>query len=215
MRVVAFMPIKLDSQRLAHKNTLEIAGHPLCWHLSNSLCDVDSIDEVYTFCSDSSIMDYMCPKVIFKKRDRHFDGDSVKSFELIDGFIKEVDADIYVFANVTSPFLKTETISSALDKVISGEHDSALTVKRIQTFAIFRGKPINYDINDVPRTQDIEPIYIETSGCYIFRKEVFTDLHRRIGDKPFFQEVSGLEAIDIDTPADFDLAQKMYTIYNG
>ena len=47
MKVVAFVPIKLNSQRLPHKNILPIAGHPLCWHLCNTLLKVNNIDEVY------------------------------------------------------------------------------------------------------------------------------------------------------------------------
>lgn len=43
MKVVALVPIKLNSQRLPHKNILPIAGHPLCWHIVNSLLFVKQI----------------------------------------------------------------------------------------------------------------------------------------------------------------------------
>ena len=47
MKVVALIPIKLNSQRLPHKNILPIAGHPLCWHLCNTLNHVSEINKVY------------------------------------------------------------------------------------------------------------------------------------------------------------------------
>ena len=59
MKVVAFVPIKLNSQRLPHKNILPIAGHPLCWHLCNTLLKVNNIDEVYVYCSDERVSDYI------------------------------------------------------------------------------------------------------------------------------------------------------------
>lgn len=37
MKTVALVPIKLNSQRLPHKNILPIAGRSLCWHLINTL----------------------------------------------------------------------------------------------------------------------------------------------------------------------------------
>ena len=71
------------------------------------------------------------------------------------------------------------------------------------------GEPLNFNGDDLPRTQDLEPIYQETSGIYVFKKEVFEKYRRRIGKKPFIKEVSFKEAVDIDTGDDFDLAQSL------
>ena len=128
----------------------------------------------------------------------------------------EVDADIYVLAHATAPFIKKETIQNALDKVLSGEYDSALSVKRVQTFTWYEGKPLNYDLQNIPRTQDIEPIFYETSAFFIFRKEVFTKMgKRRIGNKPYFQEIDDIEAVDIDYPEDFKFAQAIMKSLNS
>ncbi len=206
MKVVALVPIKLNSQRLPNKNILPIAGHPLCWHLCNSLLNVRSIDEVYVYCSDEKVVSYLPDGIIFKKRNKKLDEDSVKGFQIYESFIGEVDADIYVLAHTTSPFIKSSTISNALNHVINGDNDSSFSAERIQTFAWYNGKPINYDLNDVPRTQDITPIWVETSAFFIFKKEIFTINRRRIGYNPFIQEVSGLEAVDIDEKKDYELA---------
>ena len=206
MKVVAFVPIKHNSQRLPHKNILPIAGHPLCWHLCNSLVQVNSIDEVYVYCSDKVIMQYLPDGVIFKQRNPWLDGDLVKGFDIYRSFINEIDADIYVLAHTTSPFIKSASIENALSHIINGNNDSAFSAKRSQTFAWYQGKPINYDINDVPRTQDMEPIWVETSAFFMFRKDIFTIYNRRIGFNPFIQEVSGMEAIDIDEKEDYELA---------
>lgn len=205
-RVVAFVPIKLNSQRLPNKNILPIADYPLCWHILNTLLKAKGIDEVYVFCSEEKVRDYIPDKVKFLKRDQRLDGDLIKGFDIYDAFIKEVNADIYVLAHTTSPFIKRETVESALDKMIDGDYDSAFSAHRIQTFAWYNGKPINYDLNDVPRTQDMEPIYVETSGFFMFRKEIFTENRRRIGFKPYIQEVDSVEAVDIDTKEDYEFA---------
>ncbi len=209
MKTVALVPIKLNSQRLPHKNILSIAGKPLCWHLLNTLVQSSGVNEVYVYCSDPAVKKYMPDKAIFKQRDKRLDGDMIKGFDIYRSFISEVDADVYVLAHTTSPFIKVSSIETALSHILSGENDSAFSAERIQTFAWYKGKPINYDLNDVPRTQDMEPIWVETSAFFMFKKEIFTVHNRRIGFNPYIQEVSGIEAVDIDEPKDFELAVKM------
>ena len=206
MKAVAFIPIKLNSQRLPHKNILPIAGHPLCWHLCNTLNQVRGLDSVYVYCSDPAVKQYIPEETRFLQRPEWLDGNLVKGFDIYRSFIQAVDADVYVLAHTTSPFIKVSSCQTALDHVLSGEYDSAFSAERIQTFAWYQGKPINYDLNDVPRTQDMEPIWVETSAFFMFKKEIFTVHNRRIGFHLYIQEVSGIEAVDIDEKKDYDLA---------
>lgn len=215
MKVVAFIPIKLHSERLPHKNILDLGGKPLCYYMPSSLLNVKGIDEVYVYCSDESIKKYLPSGIKFLKRDSYYDDNLVKGQEIYESFINKVDADIYILAHATAPFIKTESFQSALDNLLSGDYDSALSVKKIQTFTWYQGKPLNYDLNDIPRTQDIEPIFYETSAFFMFKKEVFTEMgKRRVGEKPYFQEIDDIEAVDIDYPEDFKFAQVIVSNLN-
>lgn len=209
MKTVAFVPIKMNSQRLPHKNILPLGNHALCWYIFDVLLNVKEIDEVYVYCSDDRIVEYIPQNVIYKKRSEQLDGDLVKGYDIYKRFIDEVDADVYILAHATSPFIKSETIHNALLNVLYNGNDSAFSAQRIQTFSWFKGKPLNYEFEDVPRTQDIEPVLVETSAFYIFKKEVFKEHKRRIGFTPYIQEVDDVEAIDIDEKKDYDLACKI------
>ena len=209
MRVAAFVPIKLNSQRLPHKNILQIAGKPLCYHICRTLLDVRGIDETYVYCSDAKVTEYIPENITFLNRDACLDGDLVKGKEIYERFIDAVDADIYILAHTTSPFIRKESIENALEKVMKGGYDSAFSAERKQTFCWYQGKPVNYDLEDVPRTQDMEPVWVETSAFFIFKKEIFTEHGRRIGFHPYIQEVSGIETVDIDTKEDYDFAVSM------
>lgn len=216
MKVVALVPIKLHSQRLPHKNILNLGGKPLCYYMAKNLVSIDEIDETYVYCSDEQIIEYLPNGIRFLKRDPYLDGDLVKGQEIYESFINKVDADIYILAHVTAPFIKKDSIKNALNRVLAEEFDSALSVKKIQTFAWYKGNPLNYSLDNIPRTQDIEPIYYETSAFFIFKKEVFTEMgKRRIGKKPYFQEVDDIEAIDIDYPEDFKFAQTIINSINN
>lgn len=48
---------------------------------------------------------------------------------------------------------------------------------------------------------------METSGFFMFKREVFIEHHRRIGFNPHIQSVNQYEAIDIDTREDFEMAK--------
>ena len=207
--VVAFVPIKLDSQRLPHKNILPLGDHSLSWYIFKTLLRIEGIDEVCVFCSDEKVMNYLPKGVKFVQRDSRLDGNLVKGQEIYQSFINTVDSEIYILAHTTSPFMTKQSVENALKNVLSERYDSALSVLKKQTFVWYKGETLNYNLNDIPRTQDIEPVYIETSGFYMFKKDHFLSGGRRIGYKPYFQVLDDIEAIDIDTKDDYEFALKI------
>ena len=138
------------------------------------------------------------------------DGDDKNANDIISEFIKEVDADIYINAHTTSPFAKTETIDECIEKVMSGDYDSAFCAEPLRTFMWENGKPINFDPNHFPRTQDLPLIYGETSIAYVFTKDSFIANRRRLGKRPYIKEVGKIEAMDIDYPEDFEICNAIY-----
>lgn len=214
-KVVSFIPIKLNNQRLPGKNLMDLAGRPLCHYIFDTISKVDVISEKYVYCSDEMIKQYIFDPLIYLKRDAYLDGPQVKGLEIIDCFVKDVDADIYVLTHVTQPFTKSESIKTALDKVLYEGYDSAFSCTCIQDYCWYKGKPFNYNMKDVVTTQNLEPIYMETGAFFIFKKEVFTKMHQRIGEKPYMYVMDPLEAVDIDTAEDFEFAKVVAEYYKG
>ena len=207
MKRVAFVPIRLNSQRVEGKNLRLLGGQPLMTYLLRSLAAAKNIDEVYVYCSNPAIQEYLPEGVRFLKRDERLDSNTTLGEEIYDAFTAEVDADIYILAHATSPFIRTSTIEDAVARVESGEYDSAFSAERVQTFAWWEGKPLNYSLEHVPRTQDLEPVYVETSAFFIFQRDVWRTLHRRIGERPYTAVTDRIESMDIDNPDDFLLAE--------
>lgn len=207
MKIVAFIPIKLNNQRLPGKNTMLLNGKPLCSYIFKTVEQVKQINEKYVFCSDEAIKPYLTPSLKFLKRDHSLDSFKTKGLDIIKSFVNMIDADIYVLTHVTQPFTKSESIQNALDKVMSGEYDSAFSALKLQDYMWCKNKPINYNLKDIVRTQDLEPIFMETGAFFIFTKQVIKQYGQRIGIKPYISEISQFEAIDIDDKEDFDMAQ--------
>lgn len=207
MKTVAFVPIRLNSQRVVGKNLRPLGGRPMMTYLLQSLAAAKNIDQVYVYCSSREVEQYLPEGVKLLLRDERLDSNTTLGAEIYDAFVSQVEADIYILAHATSPFIRTSTIEQAVAKVASGEHDSAFSAERIQTFTWWQGKPLNYSLKNIPRTQELEPIYVETSAFFVFEREVWTEQHRRIGDKPYVAVTDRIESIDIDNPDDFTLAE--------
>ena len=77
------------------------------------------------------------------------------------------------------------------------QYDEKLA-KRMQEFLWSKGTALNFDIQNFPRTQDLEPIYSEAPGAYVFTKETFVKYNRRVGIHPYIHEISEIESRDID-----------------
>lgn len=211
MKIVAVVPMKLNNRRLPQKNTKCFTnGAPLCYYILSTLLTVEGIDEIYVYCSNPEIQDFMPDGVKYLQRSESLDQDTTKMNEVLWCFAKDVPADIYIMTHTTAPFVSKETIEKGLKAVIGGNYDSSFAAKKLQDFLWKDGKPLNYELSAIPRTQDLPAFYEETSGFYIYNKYVITELNRRIGNNPYIVEVGGIEGIDIDEPEDFEIADAVY-----
>lgn len=212
MKTIAIMPIKLNNERLPGKNTMDLGGKPLLQHELLALRETGMAQEIYVYCSDEAVCPYLPEGVTFLKRPAQLDLPTSNFTQIFTAFSNAVPADIYVYAHATAPFITVDTMKECIVAVQSGEYDSAFCATKIQDFLWQDSEPLNFDAANVPRSQDLKPIYRETSGVYVFTKEVFKRTHRRIGQKPYIKEVTFKEAVDINNPEDFDLARALVDI---
>ncbi len=212
MKIVAIMPIKLKNERCPGKNTRILGDKPLLQYELDSLKETGLCDSINVYCSSEDVVPFLPEGVNFIKRPEVLDLPTSNFTQIFETFMNEVDADIYVYAHATAPFITVETMKNCIEAVKSGEHDSAFCALKLQDYLWQDGKPLNFDAQNIPRTQDLTPIYQETSGVYVFTKEVFEKKRRRIGDNPYVSEVSFKEAVDIDNPEDFVLAERLVEI---
>lgn len=212
MKKIAFIPIKLNNERTPGKNTKKFDdGQSILEIFQKVLVDSKAFDEIYVFCSNDAIKEYLQPGVELLKRPTFLDTKEATPQDIISEFMKLKEAEIYGVCHCTSPFVTPEHIKECVDAVESGEHDSSFTGEKVQKLMwTDKNEPLNFGADNVPRTQDLPIFYNEVSAAYVFTKEVFTKYRRRIGMTPHITEVSGVETIDIDYPEDFEIANAIY-----
>lgn len=209
MKFVGYITVRLNSKRVPKKSIKKIGGESLVSRAISTLNKVKDVSEVILYCSQEGIKKYINPncKYTFIKRPEGLDGDKVTFSEILETIVDRIDTNYIVFLCCTSPFLKPETINEMIKKIKSKKYDSAFTAYELKSFSWFKGKPLNYSLNNVPRTQDLEPVLQETSALYIFSKGLFKKYKRRIGFKPYIKVVDKFESWDIDDLEDLKFAR--------
>lgn len=212
MKTVAFVPIKLNNQRTPGKNIKKFDdGNSLITVFLKTLVKVKGFDEIYVFCSNPKIKDYLISGVTYLERPEYLDSQTATPQDIMKEFINRVEADVYAVCHCTSPFVSVEHFEECVKATKSDEFDSSFTAEKLQHLMwTDENKPLNFDPANVPRTQDLPIYYNEVSAAYVFKKEVFEKYNRRIGVKPHITEVSGIECVDIDYPEDFEIANAIY-----
>ena len=209
MITTALMPIKLANERCPGKNTKLLGGKPLLQYELETLKAVGLCSSINVYCSSPEIVPLLPDGVNFILRPKYLDLPTSNFTQIFEAFMADHYADVYVYAHATAPYVTYDTMKACIQAVQSGEYDSAFCAVKIQGYLWQNGEPMNFQAEDLPRTQDMPAIYRETSGVYVFGREVFAKYHRRIGSKPFIREVTPREAVDIDTPEDFEFAEML------
>lgn len=222
MKVVALLPMKGNSERVPNKNLKDFAGKPLYHRVMDVLVKSKYISHVIVNTDSevikSDLLKYYPEKTIIINRPKEICGDMVSMNKVIECDINQVEADIYLQTHSTNPLLKTESVDNAIEKMIEvlGEkkYDSIFSVTRLQT-RLYKsdGAPLNHNPNELLRTQDLEPLFEENSNFYLFTKESFEKSGgKRIGVQPLMFEIDKIEAVDIDEPQDFIIAEALFKL---
>jgi len=211
-KTVAVVPMRHSSERVPGKNYRHLAGIPLYHHVVRTLLAVSQIDLIVIDTDSDTIIedcDANFPDIRVLLRPEHLRDGEIPMNDVLLNTLDQVDADVVVQTHSTNPFLKPQTVASALALFSDpgNDCDSVFSVTRLQArLWDANTRPVNHDPSVLLRTQDLAPLFIENSCFFIFGPALLRQRRNRIGARPLMVEMEPLEAIDIDTEDDFALA---------
>jgi len=130
--------------------------------------------------------------------------------KIIEDDILSDDNKIFLMTHTTNPLISKKTLSNAIDIFLNrdkNQFDSLYSATKFQGRFYYEGSiAINHNPNELLRTQDLPPVYLENSCLYLFEKNIFLDTKTRIGKMPILFETPQLESVDIDTQDEWYLA---------
>jgi CMP-N-acetylneuraminic acid synthetase len=218
-KIVALVPMRHHSQRVPGKNYRHLGGKPLFHYIIQTLLDVPEISEVVIDTDSPNVIAGLkkCfPTVAIIERPEHLRADETPMNEVLLHDTSQVEADFYLQTHSTNPLLRSGTISSAIQSLLSDypAYDSLFSVTRWQTRLWDQlGRAINHNPQILLQTQDLPPVYEENSCLYIFRRDTLVARRNRLGERPMMFEIHAAEAWDIDDELDFAITD--FLMENG
>jgi CMP-N-acetylneuraminic acid synthetase len=200
------------SQRVPGKNYRLLAGRPLYQHIISTLLQCPEIDEIVVDTDSPVVMDGLrlgFPTVHLLERPEHLRADAIPMNEILAYDTSQVEADFYLQTHSTNPLIRPETVSKALQTLLSSypSYDSLFSVTRLQTRLWDQlGRAINHNPAILLQTQDLPPVYEENSCMYIFTRQGLLARRNRLGERPLLFKIDPAEAWDIDDETDFLIA---------
>ncbi|MFT4156306.1 cytidylyltransferase domain-containing protein [Parafilimonas sp.] len=217
MKSVAILPLRKSSKGIPGKNKKKLLGRPLYqWVLGEAI--QSNIDEVYVFTDDDELIEsinsiyHWTNKVRTFRRSDESATDTASTelgmFELAKAL--KYNFDIFCLLQATSPLLTHTDINLVIERVVSGEADSALTVVNTKRFIWSpRGKSLNYDYLERPRRQDFDGMSIENGAVYAIKKEVYQQTNNRLGGRIGLVEMPEDTLYEIDELSDWVIVEEI------
>ncbi len=210
--VIAMVPVRAGSTRIPNKNTRPFGDLSLLQLKLKLLKKIVGITKIIVSTDCPISADVACNNgVEVQWRNKYYAGSEITNdlhwFHIAD----TTPGDIVFLAQVTSPLLKVSSMQSALNSFLNSKiYDSINSVSAEKKFLWENSKPINYDINKTPKSQDLPNIVSLNFAITIIQKQTMMKRKNVVGYKPTFFELDKVESLDIDDLIDFKIAELMY-----
>jgi regulator of RNase E activity RraA/CMP-N-acetylneuraminic acid synthetase len=206
-KVVAFVPAKGASERIANKNLAILDGEYLFKRKLRQLLDCPQIDEVILDTEDDGLAALAADLPVRRlKRPPELASNATDGHALFAWECAQVPADIYVQTLCTAPFVEAATLARALAALdASPAHDSLVAVTQAKQYLWQGGAPA-YGRGRIPNSVELPPTVIESMSMYIVRGDGRAPV-RRFGERPLLFDLSPTEAVDVNWPQDLELAE--------
>lgn len=213
MRIKALVAVRSGSVRVENKNIRPFAGSTLLEIKLNQLKRIPLLDGIVVNSNDDVMLkiahDMGCETV---KRDPKYASNDVSMSDVYVNMAQNIDTDVIIYTNVTNPLIKDETINRAIDTFMmrNEDFDSVNTAHLIKEFLFLDHKPINYDLANQPRSQDLPDIMALNFAVSILTRETMINNKNVVGTRPYLFCIDEVEATDIDNMIDFEFAEFQY-----
>ena len=220
MKIKALVAVRSGSERVINKNTRPFAGSSLLEIKLAQLQLVKELDGIIVNSNDDRMLDIASSYGVETiKREAHFASSSASMSDVYRNMAENFNADVIMYANVTNPLVCPSNYSHAIKtyQKLSEKYDSLNSAHLIKEFMFLDNKPINYELEKQPRSQDLPNIYALNFAISILTKENMINYKNVVGKSPYMYELNEAESIDIDTELDFYIAEQIYikTILEG
>jgi len=212
-KVSALIAVRSGSVRVKNKNIRAFNESTLLELKIKQLQSVKEINDVVVNSNSDemlSIAKNLGAKTV--KRDDYYASNTISMSSVFEDMAKNMDCENILYANCTNPLVSTNSYSDAIRIFLNNTsaYDSLVSCHDIKEFLYLDGKALNYDPMNQPRSQDLPNVVALNFAISIISKSDMIKNRNIIGMNPYFYKLNEVESLDIDTPLDFFIAEKLY-----
>lgn len=216
MNITVIIPCRAGSTRVKNKNFRPFSDSNL---LEIKIKQALKLNLPLIINSDSKVAEQIAKQynVTFIKRPEYYASSKCNNSEYYEYLAKSVNTEFIMILQPTAPLLKDLTLFNCLKDFTNNinEYDSLVTAQFAKKHAWFNNKPINYDLNNTPNSQDLIPIVLPTFNVMIAKVDSLLKTRNIITSKCLFYEINDDEAIEIDNQLEFDTAEFLYNKFKN
>ena len=206
-KIVTLIPARGGSKGIPRKNLLDIHGRPMIYYtIKASLNSI--VDETWVSSEDEEILKISESYNAYTiKRPDELSTDNSSSESVLFHFAENVDFDILVFVQATSPLIISDDLNKGIEMMRN--YDSVLSVTTCLPFIWMANGTAKYDYNHRKRRQELENLYLETGGFFITTRKNLDKFKNRIGGRIGLCIVPKIRSFDVDTHEDLEIVKKL------
>lgn len=197
------------SKGIPNKNIILVKNKPLISYTINS-AKKSKIDSVWVSTNCKNIADtaYSCGANVIQRPDA-ISGDKSKSEEALLHFANQVDFDILVFIQPTSPLILPDDINKGIETM--EKYDSVFSAYKEHWLPRWNNdnKPDNWQTINRPMRQDMPEKWVENGAIYITTRKSLLESKCRYSGKIGILEMPISRSFQLDTYEDLELVQKL------
>ena len=218
---ICIVPARGGSKRIKNKNLVKFLKKPLIQWTIEFAKKSKFIDDIYISTDDKKIINFSKKKKIkFINRPKKLSNNKIMPDAAVKhAYLKiKKKSDFIVTLQPTSPLRNAYDIDNAIKKIVNSKADSLTSVFQTKAFLWKKKnkeffKPINFDVKNRPRSQDINFLQ-ENGAIMITREKILLRTGLRLGGKISVSIMSEENSVDIDIYKDLEKA-KFYKRINN
>ena len=226
-KILCVLQVRGGSKGVPRKNIRKVNGKPLMTWTIESAKKSNVFDSIWVSSDSDEILEVgRQEEVNTIKRPEEVSGDEVLSVDSLHWVVGEIEKlkettyDYVVELPVVCPLRNEDHIREAVNKLITTDADSVISVtqmtdkhpvrmKRITDDDLIEDFCSEYPEGDAGRRQDLEPCYIRNGGIYSMKRDTLINEKTRHGkvSRPYVMEDK--YSINIDSEIDLRIAEVM------
>jgi CMP-N-acetylneuraminic acid synthetase len=217
-KIIAMIPARMGSQRLAQKNLRTLRGVPLIVRAIRKCQEADCFDEIWVNSENPAFAPIAeAEGVQFHQRPAELGNNQATSEDFVKEFFHAHNCEHLAQVHSIAPLLTAAEVKAFMDSWLNSDHDVMLSCIHDQIEVAYQNKPVNFTFAEKTNSQDLQPTQRITWSITGWKRARFLEAAAAGKNSTYygsvgFYPVSSISGHVIKTQTDLDIAEALLNI---